>query len=111
MKHCSQKRGFFVHFLNISHIKIFHVDVVPPNQISLVSCDPLAPEGWAGFEKLRDNGFTFIHISAFSVYELAIFTDLTNCLFYTTDIYLAKKMRFDSHVRHPQCHSSATFCF
>lgn len=89
MKRCSQNMGFFVHFLNIKHIKIFHTNVVPPNQINLVSCGPLAPEGWAGFERLRDYGFSFIHISAFSFYELAIFTDLT-VFFYTTGIYLVK---------------------
>jgi len=72
------------------------MNVVPPNQINLVSWSPLDPEGWAGFERRRDNGFNFIHISAFSAYELAIFTDLTNCLVYTTGIYLANK-RVSTH--------------
>jgi hypothetical protein len=72
------------------------MNVVPANQINLVSCGPLTPKGWAGFERCRDNGFSFIHISAFSAYELAIFTDLTNCLFYTTVIYLANK-RVSTH--------------
>jgi hypothetical protein len=66
------------------------MNVVPPNQINLVSCGPLAPEGWAGFERRRDNGFSFIHISGLSVYEL------TNCRFYTTGIYLANK-RVSTH--------------
>jgi hypothetical protein len=72
------------------------MNAVPPNQINLVSCGPLAPEGLAGTERRRDDGFSFIHISAFGAYELAIFTDLTNCLFYTTGIYLANK-RVSTH--------------
>lgn len=65
------------------------MNAVPPNQINLVSCGPLAPEGWAGFERRRDNGFSFIHISSFSTYELAIFTDLNKCLFYTIGIFFS----------------------
>jgi hypothetical protein len=80
-----------------------------------VSCGPLAPDGWAGFERRRDNGFSFIHISAFSAYELAIFTDLTNSLFYTTGSYLANKC-VSTHTRvtilqHPALTYTSTSVF